>query len=388
MTEKLKTLMDRAADLDFDAVDLAAIVESGDRAVRRRRTSVLGGVAALALAAGGVAVVLGGGDTAKDPGPADGAPATGVSWVVGDTLHTPSASYDLGRKAEAYVRTRVGYAFLVDDGTEGTVYSLVDGKVERLGAGVSGEPSLVGDENGSVVGWVDRSGDVPAYVTVDLATGERQRHDDHLDASMAGGEPPHLAWIFAIDDGTAYWLDLRGTVATDLATGESDVIAAPGHRGWIGDVTAGLRVGLVEHDGSPADLGTDLRDRDGTVLLPAADDRFYGVVSPDGRWVTTADGTVVEVATGEEHPVAGAERADSVFVYDWWDDDTAVVLAERDGGVELQTCEVPSGSCSTVTTIDGTDQLVLPVGGYLTEMLATTSDESAATGTGEAPATD
>lgn len=384
MTDKLKTLMDRAADLDFDAVDLAAIVESGDRTVRRRRTSVLGGVAVLALVAGGVAVALGGGDAAKDPGPADGAPATGVSWVVGNTLHTPSASYDLGRKAEAYVRTRVGYAFLDDDGK---VYSLLDGEVAQIGAGAAGQSPLVGDENGTFVGWVDRSGDVPAYVTVDLATGEQQRHRDHLDASMAGGEPPRLAWIFAIDDATAYWFDLRGTVATDLATGESDVIAAPGDVSWVGDVTNGLHVGLVEQDGG-ADLGTDLRDRDGRVLLPATDDRFYGVVSPDGRWVTTADASVVEVATGEEHPVAGAERADSLFAYDWLDADTAVVLAERDDGVELRTCDVPSGSCSTVTTIERTHELVLPVGGYLTEVLGTTSEESSATGTEGAPATD
>lgn len=386
MTEKLKTLMDRAADLDFATVDLAAIVESGDRAVRRRRTSVVGGAAALALAAGGVAVALGGGDAAKDPGPADGLAPPEVSWVVGNTLHTASASYDLGRRAEAYVRTRAGYAFLVDDGTDGTVYSLVDGKVERIGAGAAGQVNLVGDENGSVVGWVDRSGDVPAYVTVDLATGERQRHDEHLDASMAGGEPPRLAWILAIDDGTAYWLDLRGTVATDLATGESDVIAPPAAMSWIGDVTVGLRVGLVEDDGG-ADLGTDLRDRDGRVLLPASDDRFYGVVSPDGRWVTTADGTVVEVATGEEYSVAAAVRADALFAYDWMDGDTAVVLAERGDAVELLTCDVPSGACSTVTTIELTDDLVLPVGGYLTEMLSTSGDDSAATGTAGAQAT-
>lgn len=383
MTEKLKTLMDRAADLDFDAVDLAAIVESGDRAVRRRRASVVGGVAALALVAGGAAVVLGGGDSATDPGPADGL-APEVSWVVGSTLHTPTASYDLGRKAEAYVRTRAGYAFVDDDGS---VYSLVDAAVARIGAGAAGQSPLVGDENGSLVGWVDRRGKVPAYVTVDLATGAQQRHDDHLDASMAGGEPPSLAWIFAIDDGTAYWLDLRGEVATDLATGESRVIATGNDLQWIGDVTAGLRVGLVE-DGSGGDIGTDLRDRDGTVLLTAADDRFYGVVSPDGRWVTTADGSVVEVATGEEHPVAGADRADALFAYDWLDDDTAVVLAEGDDRVELRTCDVPSGACSSVTTIELTDHLVLPVGGYLTEMLTGSGEGSVSTGTGEAPATD
>lgn len=384
MTEKLKTLMERAADLDFDAVDLAAIVESGDRAVRRRRASVIGGVAALTLAAGGVAVALGGGDAARDRAPVTGSLAPEVSWVVGDTLHTATASYDLGRTAVAYVRTRAGYAFLDDDGR---VFSLVDGEVAEIGAGARGQSPLVGDENGSVVGWVDRSGDVPAFVTVDLATGEQQRHEDHLDASMAGGEPPHLAWIFAIDDGTAYWLDLRGEVATDLGTGESRLIAFGDDVQWIGDVTAGLRVGLVERGGG-ADVGTDLRDRDDTVVLPASEDRFYGVVSPDGRWVTTADGSIVEVASGEEHPIAGADRADALFAYEWLDDDTAVVLAERGSGIELLTCEAPSGGCSTVTTIEGTDQLVLPVGGYLTEMLTGTGEGSVATGTEGAPATD
>ena len=385
MTEKLKTMMDRAADLDFDAVDLAAIVESGDRTVRRRRTSLVGGVAALALAAGGLAVVLGGGDKAKDPGPADGS-IPEVSWVIGDTLHTPTASYDLGGRAEAYVRTRVGYAFLVDEGTEGTVYSLVDGQVERIGAGAAGEVNLVGDENGSVVGWVDRSGEVPVYVTVDLATGATDRHDEHLDAFMAGGEPPGLAWFFAIDDGTAYWTDLRGEVATDLATGESRVIATGDDLQWIGDVADGLRVGLVEDD-SGGDLGTDLRDRDGKVVLPSVDGRFFGAVSPEGRWVTTSDRAVIEVATGAELRLDVTAPDGTWFAYEWLDADTVAVVVDAGDATDLLTCDLPEGTCETAVA-GLTRDVLLPVGGYATELLANSGEESSATGTEEAPATD
>lgn len=385
MTEKLKTLMDRAADVDFDAVDLDALVASGERSVRRRRTSLLGGVAALALAAGGLAVVLGGGDAAKDPGPADGLVAPEVSWVVGDTLHTPSASYDLGRRAEAYVRTRVGYAFLVDDGTDGTIYSLVDGKVEQIGGGVSGEVNLVGDENGTFVGWVDRSGKVPAYVTVDLATGRTQRHEDHLDASMSGGEPPRLAWVFAIDDGTAYWLDLRGTVATDLVTGESRVIGGPSETRWVGDVTAGLRVQLVEEAGG-ADLGTEVVDRSGQVVLPADRGTTLGAISADGRWASGVyDSSVVEIATGTAYPLDIDKDRGSATAYEWLDADTATVLLYDDDSFALLTCEVPQGPCREVTTFDfplhgGAGGVLLPSSGPV-DAFEVTSGDSAATGT-------
>ncbi|NYI43063.1 hypothetical protein BJ993_000143 [Nocardioides aromaticivorans] len=383
MTEKLKTLMDRAADLDFEAVDLAAIVESGDRAVRRRQTSLVGGVAALAVVAGGVAVALGGGDTAKDPAPADGSSPAELSWVVGDTLHTPTASYDLGRKAEGFVRTRVGYAFLTEDGT---VYSVVEGEVTKIGSGAAGHAPLVGDENGTTVGWVDRSGAVPVYVTVDLATGTAQRHDAHLDASMADGEPPQLAWFFAIDDGTAYWLDLRGEVATDLATGESRVIATGKDLQWIGDVSDGLRVGLVEDDGG-GDLGTDLRDRDGTVVLPPVEERYFGAVSPDGRWVTTDDHVVVAVATGAEVllDVPGPDR--TWYAYEWLDADTVAVVLDAGDDTDLLTCDLPEGTCATAVA-GLTHDLLLPVGGYATELLSTSAEESSATETGGAPATD
>lgn len=383
MTEKLKTLMDRAADLDFDAVDLAAIVESGERTVRRRRTTLLGGVAALALVAGGVAVALGGGDTAKDRPPVVGSLPPEVSWVEGDTLHTATASYDLGRKAEGFVRTQVGYAFLDDDGA---VYSLVDGEVAQIGTGAAGHNPLVGDENGTTVGWVDRSGAVPVYVTVDLATGVAQRHDDHLDASMAGGEPPHLAWFFAIDDGTAYWLDLRGEVATDLATGESRLIAVGDDVQWIGDVSDGLRVGLVEDSGG-GDLGTDLRDRDGKVVLPSVDGRYFGAVSPDGRWVTTDDRTVVEVATGAEVRLDVARPEVTSFAYEWLDADTVAVVLDAGDVTDLLTCELPAGTCETAVA-GLTHDVLLPVGGYATELLSTSAEESSATETGEVPATD
>ena len=54
MTGLLSDVMhERAEGLERTAIDVAGIVREGDRRVRRRRTAVLGGAAALALAVAG-----------------------------------------------------------------------------------------------------------------------------------------------------------------------------------------------------------------------------------------------------------------------------------------------------------------------------------------------
>lgn len=347
MTEKLKTLMDRTADVDFDAVDLAAVVGAGERAVRRRRTGLAAGAVAAVLVAGGLAAVLGEADTATEEPPVVDAPRSELAWVVGDILHTPAGSQDLGRRATAFVRTTAGIAF-VDD--RGTVFSVLGGEVRELGSGLTGEGQLAADENGTWVGWVDRSGARPVFVSADLTTGRVVEHDEHTDGMT--GEPPRLAWYFAIDGGTAYWLDSRGVVATDLASDEARVLARPAQARWTGDVTAGLMVRLVEGDGG-SDLGSELLDTDLAVVLPGVDDRYFGVVSPDGRWVTSlASPSVVEVRTGRELPLDHRGPSDTV-PYEWLDADTVAVLSERaeddgHGALDLLTCEVPSGQCTIV----------------------------------------
>lgn len=347
MSETLKTLMDQAADRDFAAADLAAITSKGDRMVRgRRRRWAAAGVTVLALAVGGTAVVAGGPDESDATDLPESA-QTGVTWVVDRTLRTPTASYDLGDFVSAYVRTTVGFAFLTRDGE---VFSYVDGQMLLLGEGAVEQPSLVSDTEDSWVGWIDRSGATPAFVVHDLATGRSVRHDVEVESS-GEGDPDMLRFI-GIDDGTAYW-DNRGQLfAADLGEVAIREVRGLGNSVWISDVEDGMVVRLVETDPG-ADLGSEVVDLDGTVVLPYRKGRFVGIISPDGHWVTGGGDEIVELGTGEIHRLQ-TDMSDS-GVYEWLDADTVAVLGEDSDEVDLLTCEVPSGTCTVVA-----DHIVAP----------------------------
>lgn len=354
MTETLKTLMDRAADRDFAAADLATITSRGDRMVRgRRRRWAAAGVTALTLAVGATAVVAGGEDDSAVTQRPDSA-HTGVTWVIDQSLRTPTASYDLGHFVSAYVRTTVGFATLT---REGEVYSYLDGQVLLIGEGAVGEPSLVADTEGSWVGWIDRSAATPAFVVHDLATGRSVRRD--VRAGSPGEEDLDLFRFIGIDDQTAYWANRGRMFAADVETMEPRELGGLGNPVWISNVEDGMLVRLVETDPG-ADLGSEVVDLDGTAVLPYRKGRFVGIISPDGRWVTGGGEDIVELGTGERL------RLDTGMsdggVYEWLDADTVAVLGEDGDDLALLTCEIPSGTC-TVADDDITspgEEMTLP----------------------------
>ncbi|UUW88947.1 hypothetical protein [Pimelobacter simplex] len=366
MTEKLKTLMDRAADVDFAAVDLTAVFEDGDRAVQRRRRgmSALAGVAAVVLVAGGIALATGGGDKhGRDRVPVVTTPqVTDPTWIVGQVLHSPTQQVDLGADVRTYVQTSAGFAFLA---TDGRVLGYRGGAVETLGrawAEGSGDRDaqvrLVADPRAGLVGWVDAtSPDAPGFVVHDLTTGAEQVLGQQSSNRRA------VAEFFAIDDGTAYWLDGRGTVATDLASGDARVLADFQHLQWIADVRQGLRVQLVESpDGG--DQGMELVDADGRALISYRDLGSPGVLSPAGTWVAAADaGTVWNVADRQAVPLVppSGAAAREVRGYQWLDDSTLLaVVEEKDDSTDLVRCAVPAGTCTPVATGLDFETLVLP----------------------------
>ena len=132
MTGQLKNLMDRAADLDFAAVDIGAVVEAGDRTVRRRRLALGGGVAAMALVAGSTVVALTGGGattgrTSPTP-PPPGTPLGVVTWTL-DGRCTPPRRHPLGHEVTAYVRTATGWSSPTPTGS----YGFRHGEITRIG---------------------------------------------------------------------------------------------------------------------------------------------------------------------------------------------------------------------------------------------------------------
>ncbi|KAA1426415.1 hypothetical protein [Nocardioides antri] len=361
MTEQLKTLMDREADRDFAVVDLDAITAAGDRTVRRRRVATgVAGVAALAVVVTGAALLGGDGDRRTDF--VDTPFRTDVPmWTEGSTLHLPDGTVDLGVPVVTLVRTSAGIVF---QGEDNGIYRYSGSDPVRIGTVSGGEdemdlPGLVGDADGTLVGWVDDSGSKPAFVVYDVGTGAEERYDEHTDAAMKGGEIPDVAFFMAIDGHTAYWLDRRGTVATDLETGAVRVLGGPDAPTYVVDAESGLSLHWAE-DEAGGDLGTDVVDSGGNVVLGWRDAGSLGTLSPDGGWGAGLErATVVDIGSGEQHPIETGYDGDAVG-YDWLDGDTLMVVGEVDDDDEivLLQCEVPTGGCSDVSTLQLTGSRV------------------------------
>lgn len=360
MTEKLATLLHEAADRDFAAPDVGAIVRTGDKKVRRRRvTTGLAGVAALAVVGAGIGLITGGDDGVDAAAPSF---TDSVTWATGSTLHSPDGSVDLGHRIRSYVRTTAGFAFADNDGV---VRSYVDGEVTEIGRTSEKYPRLVGDTDGTGVGWVDYSGKRPAFVVRDLTTGEVVRSDDHTEPGMDEVEGRNPANFYALDGRTAYWRDLRGAVAVDLDTGDARVIDPKDRDAWS---VAGAEDGLVARPQFAAGDDDDvagLRIEDGAgedvaFLEDAFGDIAY--LSPDVRWVSIEGDQpeVYDVRTSERVPIDLAGRSYFGVGYEWIDEDTMVVLAARTetSPAEILTCRLPTGACGQVTELEPFDELV------------------------------
>jgi hypothetical protein len=369
MTEKLKDLMDDAADLEFAPVDLDAVTRAGDRTVRRRRGVT--GLAALATAAvvGGVAYVgLPGGEAAREQTPVVSVATGQVSYVLDGTLHTESGSWPLGHPASAYVTTDAGVAYA---DPQGRVHA--EGGDAPIGHTDARFPRLVADGEGSLVGWVDTSGARPVFVVHDLASGtEVMRSDEFTEPgqdSLADGRDP--AYFYAIDGRTAYWRDGRGAVAVDLDSGGVRVVDANARNGF--DILA-VEDGLIASDAG--DAGTRIStDVTGGLVIPGV----YGslaVLSPDARWISV-DADEPQVYDARDGSRVDIDVQGRVFAtgYAWLDDGTLAVIAARSeaGPAELLRCRVPQGDCSVAFGDLGTFEelqdgsFALPVGESLAQ---------------------
>ncbi|MGZ8744391.1 MAG: hypothetical protein ACXWXO_15855 [Nocardioides sp.] len=378
MTEKLKQLMhEQASTPHFEPVDVATLVDRGDRRIRRRRWAVVGGSAAAAVAVAALAPALLGapGSDPVSPGAGrDGFPVTTgdlpgdmfaqgrVTWAMGSVIHYGDITVDVGMPVTAFVRTQIGFVFASD----GEVWQ-VDGDAQQLIGHVHPKhPRLVSDEETPAAGWVDPTGDRPAFVVYDHGTGATTTFDEETTpgmGSLADEEDP--AYFYAVDDGTAYWRDQRGAVATDLATGETTVVDAGARNGFdIMDVEDGLIAFNAADDGTA--LG---RTRGDAVLLPDAYGSM-GSFSPDAAFYTADadEPQVYATATGEQVQLDLGGYAFATGV-GWVDDSTVVVLAAQteQSSVELLTCALPSGACTAYVDDLGTFEEItgsfqLPVG--------------------------
>lgn len=370
MTEKLKTLMDEVTgmvDHDFATPDLDTIVRTGDRTVRRRR--IVGGAAALAVvAAVATGVVLLDHDGDSNAGFAGDDLGSGVPmWTEGSALHVGAHTYDLGVDVVTLVRTAEGVAYIGDDSG---VYVFDGRESDRIGTSVDSEWSgLVGDSDGSWVGWVSEAGDERDYVARDLATGAEFRDPVRIDPHAK--QPLDTGMFLAIDGSTAYRYDGRGTSRTDLDSGDTTLVGSADDPVLIVAAEDGTTVRWIE-DGNGGDIGTDVVDADGKVLLGHESGRTVGALSPDGVWAAgLEDGSVWKVATGEEIALDTGSAGDAIG-YDWLDGDTLMVLAEipdSEGSIRLLQCDVPAGTCADTTELDfSKGRIALPSFGLFSAM--------------------
>lgn len=382
MTEKLKNLMDEVTgmvDHDFVTPDLDAIVRNGDRSLRRRRL-VVGGAALALVAAVSTGVVLFDDNGDGDAGFANDSFDTDVPmWTQGRTLHIAGRTYDLGVGVTSLVRTSAGIAFV---GEDKGIYTFAGGEPDRIGTAADVEVSpLVGDSDGDWVGWISDAGDQREYVAHDVVSGEEVRDAVKLDPDAQ--KPLDTGYFLAIDGSTAYRLDARGTLRTDLSSGESTAVGPADDPTLVIAAENGLIVTWIETK-SGADIGTDVVDGGGHVVLGHEGGRTVGALSPDGTWAAgLGSGLVWEVGTGRQVALDTGGPGDAAG-YDWLDDDTLMVVAEGShDAVRLLECEVPTGSCAEVTQLDVSSETVaLPSFGLFSAMQfggVSTSSSSSAT---------
>jgi hypothetical protein len=370
MTEKLKTLLhDRAETVAFGAPDLDAVIRAGDRRLRRRRgAAALGGLATVAVVGALLVPRLGGsGDddgrrVAHDPG----APAQ-VSWVLGSVLHDGARTVDLGFQVTSYVRTSAG---IVATGPDGTVHSVIGGRTVDVGEVDAAHPHLVGDSEGPYVGWVNASGEGPAFLVLDQATGEITSNGVAERGMGRAADAEDPAYFYAIDAHTAYWRDTRGAVAVDLDTGDVRVVDAAARNGF--DIVA-VENGQIAFQVIPDDASSDGTaigtSRDTAMLIPRAYGS-YGTFSPDARYYSSdADEPEVYDARSGERVTFDLDYAFATG-YEWLDDSTLAMIAQDTptAPVQLLTCQVPAGTCDVAVDDLGSfddllaDGFVLPVG--------------------------
>ena len=348
MTEKLKTLMDEAATLDFATPDLDAICRDGDRTARRHRL-ILGaaGVAAAAVGVAGI-VLTTGGDDPRSAIAGDPAPLDAVTWTLGQTLHTADGqTFDVGHDVKAFVRTSVGYAF-VDANDE--VFSFINGEVEDVGTVSHPYPRLYADDEGSLIGWVDGTDDDRRFVVHDLADGTTETFGDP--SGMEQRSEFDSFTMYAIDGRTAYVRDSRGAIAYNLDTGNARVIEDR-PMDWfdikgVEDGVIAFQTGNTSSDNIAGTvLGTS--PTSGVELFPGWGGPAH--FSPDGRWVSLDgdDPAVYDARTGNPVAIDLGGRPFGTG-YEWLGDDTLLFAASEKlvGPLQILRCEIPSGTCTVV----------------------------------------
>lgn len=360
MTDLLTELMhDKADSLGAPDLDLHVLMRNGERRVTRRRTAILGGLAAAAVVA---ALVVPGLVGSGNDSLVATAPDGSLTYAVGSTIHSADGTVDVGRRILQLVETPSGFV-VADD--QWKVLSVTGDDVIEVGQ-MDPERFSGFSSDGDVVAWVENSISSGAkYAVLDQAAGAevlRARFGNPPDLPDDCDEVCSPLRIVSVDDRTLYLDDARGLLVwrpfEDVAP---ELIPTVGDQPPVVlDVAGGL---IARRFAGQVRLARDLGE--GLII-----DTMIADLSPGGRYLLTEAAAtfdtgmqprVYDAGTGEKLTV-DIGSANQAHGYRWLDEDTfGVSVYGADGsGQQLLACEVPSGECSTVLSEDSDLPLLLP----------------------------
>jgi hypothetical protein len=310
------------------------------RSLRRTGPLVTAVVACLVVAAGCTDETT---PTAEDKAwPSTDTPVAtdGLVWAAGSEVHLADGStIEVDQPLGSYVVAGPGVWYFAADDQAGAdlLLGTPDGDVVETGAHPFG-PSLSTSADGRWLAFLDQpDGDLGARetVVVDLVEGtELVRSNEGL----VPEDPDDVDWtdlyedspvnVLGFDDDTAYVSGLHGTIAYDLATGDSEVLeSAP----------------VLQRPEPP------LWNPSRTWSIPK---QPFGSV-PKLRPASGADVTTsFQDDPSAPPPLPGDPDLTSWTLTGWLDDATAVgltrTLDDFDPQPVLLTCSIPSGACDVL----------------------------------------
>lgn len=363
MAPRLTDLMHERADrLSPPLVDLDAVVATGERRVRRRRTLTGAGVAT------GTAAVLVGAFTLSGLGTQ---PATtqvteqsfaaafaerSPAYAVRKDVHIDGRHFTVPTEVHAFVQTTQGIVYA---DRKGDVWSATgDEWPLKVGTVDAQEPRLVAD--GATAAWAQPTDSGAELTLLDQSTDSAVA----LPASAASD----AVEVYALDGEVVYARDGRDVVRWDIGEQASTVLMP-----WNGDLElADVEQGLVAYRAASSPEAGDVVSRvtrtigEGRELaawnmLDLSDDgsRLLGETEPDVF-------ALFDVATGTHENIT-VPGYDFVIGYRWLDADTYLMIGMKapyeNTSVDILECEVGAG-CDVVAPTLGSfeDGLVLSFG--------------------------
>lgn len=297
MTGLLKDTFTAEAEAIGDpTIDLDAIVQTGNRRIKRRRivATVAAMAASAAVIAGGLTVVhqLSNGQEPQVLGTGPFAERR-ATWASGNEIHYGSDVLQVKPAISSFVQTNAGFVFTSADGG---VYSTAGQSAQPIGKG-NKSYLLTADSGSSLVGWVDAGPKTPEFVLYDVAAHREvaRTATGNTTGAATGRDPIRIG---AIDDGVAYFGASDGLRRWDIAKAVGQLIKPKAKPTFVMAADAGQVVWQNPVPGGDTDVavGPDVNAPD-----PKHYEGWDATISPQAKYLLTdkADVTrLVDLRTG------------------------------------------------------------------------------------------